>query len=358
MTTRILLSLDQLYRDQPGGIGTYVRGLMQGLLEVGSADDEFVGLVPKSGAQPLDLPIPSLTAPGSLRALTALWRFAPVGVPRDVDVVHAPSFAGPFSGGRESARHSVTIHDVLWRDDPSVTSSRGARFHESRLRYIMRNKDLHLFIPSPPLLSRLANEGVDPSRMTPIRLGVDDDGVEPVTKASIRTFLANHGVDGPFTLYVGTREPRKNLERLVRAHEIARKSNNALGPLVLAGPAGWGREVSSSAITLGLVDRNILKGLLRDAQMLAYVPLAEGWGLPPIESLAQGTPVVASATTPSVAGNHEVTLVDPLSIESIVEGILTTLQVGVAANDRRRRQGSVADLTWASMAKEHLAVWR
>ena len=358
MTQRILLSLDQLYRAQPGGIGTYERGLIQGLNEVATSEVEVLGLAPK-GMSPLsNLGIEMVEAPLGLRALTSLWRFTSVGVPSNVDVVHAPTFAGPFGGGKVTTKHSVTIHDILWRDDPTVTSRRGAKFHESRLRHILKTQSLHLFIPSPPLIDRLLNEGVAESRITQIRLGVDDDGVEPISKTAVRDFLAEMGVKGPFTLYVGTREPRKNLERLIRAHEIAARSEPALGQLVLAGPAGWGREYLGHAIAVGLVPRETLKGLLRDARVMAYVPLAEGWGLPPIEALAQGTQVVASTTTPSIAGNSEVVQVDPLDIESIADGLIHATTLSSAATDRRRRQSSVAALTWSQMAREHLKAWR
>jgi glycosyltransferase involved in cell wall biosynthesis len=358
VSKRILISLDQLYRAQPGGIGTYVRGLIQGLREVATAEEEILGLVPKGGLDSSGLQIPLVEAPVNLRVLNSLWRVAPLGVPKDVDVVHAPTFAGPFAGGREGALHSVVIHDLLWRDAPGITSRRGAKFHESRLRSIVSNDSLHLFATSPPLVERLVDEGVKESRITPIRLGVDDDGVEPVSKTTVRNFLSEHEVEGPFTLYAGTREPRKNLERLIRAHAVAAVREPSLGKLVLVGPAGWGSEYVGGATVIGMVPRDLLKGLLRDARTMAYVPLAEGWGLPPIEALAQGTAVVASSTTPSVAENPEVIRVNPLDIESIIEGLVTSTRESSAATDRRRRQSSVASLTWAQMARDHLKAWR
>ncbi len=358
MTKRILISLDQLYRPQPGGIGTYVRGLIQGLQEIATSDEELFGLVPRGQTRVPGLAVEVVEAPLKVRALTSLWRFTAVGVPKDMDVVHAPSFAGPFTGGRANALHSATIHDLLWQDDPSATSGRGARFHEARLRLLLANETMHLFVPSPPLVDRLLNQGVAESRITPIRLGVDDDRSEPISKSAVRAFLAEHGVDGPFTLYVGTREPRKNLERLIRAHQVAHRREPSLGTLVLAGPPGWGQDYVGHATVVGVVPRETLKGLLRDARVMAYVPLAEGWGLPPIEALAQGTQVVASFTTPSVVDNPEVVHVNPLDIESIADGLVRSLALSSGATDRRRRQSSVASLTWAQMAREHLKAWR
>jgi len=157
---------------------------------------------------------------------------------------------------------------------------------------------------------------------------------------------------------VGTREPRKNIERLVRAHRRARSRAEELGPLVLVGSSGWGNVETDDAIVLGVLERAVVKGLYRDATVMAYVARAEGWGLPPVEALHAGTRVVASTTTPSVASNTEVELVDPLDEESIAEGLVRSLDVANDAPARARRSASVAELTWKNTALDHLAGWR
>ena len=311
MTRTLTISIDQLYRDQPGGIGTYVRGLVQGLGELDDGSLEVIGLAPGGGAsndvQRLGLRRVSAHVPVSL--LTRIWPTWPLGVPRRSTIVHATSMAGPFAGGRAECVHSVAMHDMLWRDAPSATTPAGIRFHERRLELIRRRDGLRVFTSSPGLDDRLVESGFDRSRVHPVRLGVDDDGVAPSEHATVAALLAEHDVRGDFTLYVGTREPRKNLERLVDAHANARASGAALGPLVLVGPGGWGDVDSAGATVLGLVSRAVLKGLYRDATLVAYVPRAEGWGLPPVEALYAGTRVVASSTTPSVCDNAEVVIV-------------------------------------------------
>ena len=107
----------------------------------------------------------------------------------------------------------------------------------------------------------------------------------PHRETSVHELLAAHGVHGPFTLYAGTIESRKNLERLIEAHRVASSKIPDLGTLVLVGPRGWGDVSTGSATVLGLVAREMLLGLYRDATVFAYVPLAEGWGLPPVEAL-------------------------------------------------------------------------
>jgi glycosyltransferase involved in cell wall biosynthesis len=250
------------------------------------------------------------------------------------------------------------MHDLLWRDDPTVSTPGGIRFHDRRLKYIADHKDLRVIVTSPALTERLVDVGIDASRVRYVRLGVDEDAADATSESSLRELLAEHGVRGPFTLYVGTREPRKNIERLVEAHKIASALSPDLGPLVLVGPGGWGGVATGDAVVLGLVSRATLLALYRDAAVFAYVPRAEGWGLPPVEALHAGTRVVVSSTTPSVAGNDMVESVDPLDVTSIAEGLVAALGHDDDEAARAARRQSVADLTWRNVALDHLEAWR
>ena len=360
MTRTITLSLDQLYRPQPGGIATYVRGLATGLSELDDESLAVVGVAPR-GSLPLgvaELPLRRATAPVGASLLTRLWPRWPIGVPGTSNVVHATSMAGPFGGGTNGAVHSVAMHDLLWRDEPASSTVQGIRFHERRLALIKARDELRVIVTSPGLKARLVSEGIDAQRVHEARLGVGDDATEAASHASVVGLLAEHGVRGPFTLYAGTREPRKNLDRLLDAHRAARSANPELGNLVLAGPSGWGEVSTGDATVVGLVSRSMLKGLYRDATVFAYVPRAEGWGLPPVEALHEGSRVVASATTPSVVHNDEVVRVDPLDVASIAEGLVAALRLEHDERSTERRRASVADLTWRNVALDHLAAWR
>jgi len=89
----------------------------------------------------------------------------------------------------------------------------------------------------------------------------------------------------------------------------------------------------------------------------AYIAIAEGWGLPPVEALYAGTRVVVSTSTPSVANNPEVILTDPFDVESITDGLVRALTLDSSAAGAARRHASVAELTWANSALDHLAGW-
>lgn len=360
MARVVSITLDQFYRPQPGGIATYVRGLVNGLASLDDASFRVLGIAPTGTPvqSTSDLALEQVDAQSSVQVLTRVWARWPLGVPRTSDVVHATSLAGPYRGGVPSAVHSVALHDLLWRDEPSASTPRGIRFHEHRLQLLKVRSEVRVILTAPGLLTRLVDEGFDPGRLHEVRLGVDDDRTAPESEVSVRALLREHGVEGPFTLYVGTREPRKNLERLREAHAEAIARHPELGPLVIVGPSGWGGVDLGDSVVLGLVSRSMLKGLYRDASVLAYVPRAEGWGLPPMEALYEGTRVVASTTTPSASNNCEVVLVDPLDVSAIAAGLVAALELSDDAAARSRRRASVADLTWRNVALDHLKSWQ
>ncbi len=354
----IAISVDQLYRPQPGGIATYVRGLVRGLAAL-DADVDLVALTP-SGPVPSELsslPLRRRSTRVPLSVLTRVWPYWSLGVPRTSAVVHATSMAGPFDGAR-SAVHSIAMHDLLWRDEPEASTSSGIAFHEARLARITRERTLRVFTTSPGLDDRLVELGIARERLHAVRLGADDETHLSADPRSVAHVLERHDVRGAFTFYAGTREPRKNLERLIDAHRAARLEHPELGPLVLAGPSGWGDVPTADAVVLGHVPRSILLGLYRDATVFAYVARREGWGLPPVEALHAGTRVVASSTTPSVSTNETVVHVDPLDVTAIAEGLVRALSLGDDEPARQARRQSVAALTWRNAALDHMAGWQ
>lgn len=359
MKRTLSLSVDQLYRRQPGGIGTYVRGLVEGLATL-EGQFEVVGVGPRGpvGQGLRSLPLRINSTPLPLNVLTRLWPLVPLGVARESSIVHATSMAGPFGGGASGAVHSVAMHDLLWRDEPGMTTRRGISFHEERLSLIVRREDLRVLTTSPSLAERLVDLGISSDRIHFVRLGVDDVS-EPAAEAqAVAALLASHDVKGPYTLYAGTREPRKNIARLIEAHRVALQRREELGPLVLVGPHGWGGVDTLDAIVLGAVERSLLLGLYRDASVFAYVALAEGWGLPPVEALHAGARVVASSNLPSTLANQQVIHVDPLDASSISQGLLLALDQDASDVARRARRASVADLTWHHSALDHVAAWK
>ncbi len=172
-----------------------------------------------------------------------------------------------------------------------------------------------------------------------------------------RRLLAAASVGGPFLLSVGTIEPRKNQRRMVEAYTRARGQLPGPWPLVLVGPSGWGREVAPTdgVAAVGSVAPAVLAALYAQAHLLVYVPLIEGFGLPPVEAMRLGTPVVASPI-PSTGG--AALEVDPHDTDSIAAGIVSGA-TDEALRSRLRELGTArsSELAWSAIAHRHLAVW-
>jgi len=344
---RVLVVAEQLRRPVQGGIGTYVRGLLQGL--DGPAVSLWASRPPRGRADPLAAfgrPLLTSTLPGLI--MTRAWDRGVGRLPGTPDVVHATSFAVPPAG---RAPLSVMVHDLAWRQFPEAYSERGRRWHEAALGRTLERGRL-LIVPSATVADDLLAAGASAGRVHVVEEGCDH--LAPMDDAGATALLAGLRVAGDFLLTVSTLEPRKNLPRLLAAYDTVRSQ---LPPLLVVGPAGWGPAVQPGpgVILAGAVGGGILTALYSRARLLAYVPLREGFGLPVVEAMSCGTPVVAS-TVPSAGG--AAVEVDPFDVDAIAAAL-----VRVATDDGRRAElvaagrARAAGLTWATTARRHVELW-
>jgi len=172
-----------------------------------------------------------------------------------------------------------------------------------------------------------------------------------------------------FVLAVGTLEPRKNLPRLVEAYQRARRTLPEPWPLVVVGPQGWGPALArgldhEGVILAGKVSDGVLAGLYRRARAFAYVPLTEGYGLPPLEAMRHGTPCVVARDVPSVhdlgqAGEPAAHTVDPFDIDDIADGLTRVLtDASLRADLSGRGKAYARARTWRGAAQAHVTLWR
>ena len=354
----ILLVVEQLRRRVPGGIGRYVTGLLQGLAELAEAGEVVPALTlyasrPRGRPDPLGVHGPLRTSwlPGPV--LTRAWDLGLLRAPGAKALVHATSMAAPPT----SAPLVVTVHDTAWRQVPDSFPPRGRRWHEASLRRARRRASM-LVVPSEAVARDLTDAGVDPAMVVVIPLGADHLPAPDHARAG--ALLDRLGVGGEFLLSVGTLEPRKNLVGLLAGYERARPLLPEPWPLVVVGPRGWGTQPVSSSTAAGVVwagpvDDTTLAALYARARLLAYVPLVEGFGLPPVEAMRQGTPVLATAM-PSLGAAARV--VDPARAVDIAAGL-----VEVATDDGLRRElvargtARADELTWKASARAHRDLW-
>ncbi|HEY5098215.1 MAG TPA: glycosyltransferase family 1 protein [Acidimicrobiales bacterium] len=356
---RLLMMAEQLRRQASGGIGTYIRGLIQGLDDLDPAERPEVTLVASRSTSDRGTPDPLAELAYSVRAyplpgpvLTRAWDRGALRGSRGFDVVQATSLS-TLAPGR--AALVTTVHDLLWRRVPEAYPARGRAWHEGALRRALRRSD-RFIVPAEVVAVDLIEAGAPAGSVHVIPMGSDHLPSPDVDAAT--SLLSRMGVDGPFLLSVGTLEPRKNLPRLVDAYERVRSSLPEAWPLVLVGPSGWGAQVKpdTGVVLTGMVTPAELSALYAMARLLAYVPLEEGFGLPPVEAMAFGTPVVASPLPSTAGAAFEV---DPLDVDSIAGGLLAVAG-DETERDRLSRLGRLRsdELRWSVIAGQHLAVWR
>jgi glycosyltransferase involved in cell wall biosynthesis len=289
------------------------------------------------------------------RAAQTLWRRfgrpTIAGLTRGADVVHATNFVLPPTGGPPGV---VTVHDLSYeRDD---TRPGGARLRDLVPWSVRRAA--RVLVPTAVIGREVVDRlGVDPKRVAVTHEGVAPAffGATPLGDLALEGF----GIRRPFALAVGTLEPRKNLARLLEAWQQARPPG---WQLVIAGPRGWGPALPATpgVKLLGWLGDDTLPGLFSAAGLFCYPSLYEGFGLPPLEAMATGTPALVGrySAAPEVLGEAAL-MVDPADADAIADG-LRRLADDDALRQRLAAAGRVraAAFTWERTARATLDAYR
>ena len=360
---------EQLLRPVPGGVGRYVRALAEHLPAEAAVDGGAVTFVvcrhPAERVAAAGLP-PAATRrlawPGRLatRTWVTLRRpRLPAGLLGALDLVHATSAAVPPVRGRPLV---ATVHDLGFRHYPDAYPAAGRRYHHRSAR-IVAGEAARVLVPSEATARDLAElYAVDRGRVTIIPLGVQPPA-HPDHRAAAR-LLHDLGVRGPFLLAVGTLEPRKNLPRLLAAFgEVTDELPDHW--LVVVGPVGWGPKLQptweSVRVKLaGPVGDATLHALYQKADGLAYPSLYEGFGLPVVEAMACGAPVLTSrCSSLEEIADGSALLVDPTDEATLAEGLRA-----LGTNEELRRslaergRARVAAFSWERTGRETVAAYR
>ncbi len=208
------------------------------------------------------------------------------------DVIHGTNFLLPPPG--RGAAGVVTIHDLSYLRFPETVSAASARYRELVPRTLRRAA---LVLADT---QAVADEIAAEYRLTGDRVRAIPLGVDPVWFDAAGVPPAELRLPERYLLFVGTLEPRKNLDTLLAAFRRLRRQDPQVPPLVLAGPAGWGPALDTAGLApadvrqLGYLDAATLRSVVANAAALCFPSIYEGFGLPPLEALAAGTPVIAS----------------------------------------------------------------
>jgi glycosyltransferase involved in cell wall biosynthesis len=246
------------------------------------------------------------------------------------DITHFFNFIiPPFVKGRKV----VTIHDMVIRRYPETMRAKTKYMLYLNLRKTVRRADRIITDSEFSKKEILTYYRYPPEHIKVIPIGVDTavyhPGISPDEISRVRGF---YRIQGEYLLYLGMLEPRKNIERLLEAYYMAGKKHEHFPLLVIAGRNGWLFErIFRRVKDLGLEGKVLFTGyvadrdkppLLAGARCFCFPSLYEGFGMPPLEAMACGTPVLSSnaASLPEVLGSAAY-MADPASAESIAEGM-------------------------------------
>jgi glycosyltransferase involved in cell wall biosynthesis len=232
---------------------------------------------------------------------------------RGADVFHATVLT---HRPPRSVRLTATIHDVTAWTMPELHPSANRRA-EAHFAGLARRADRLIAVSQCTRDDAVRVLGLDPRKITVIHSGVADAFFDP-PQAAVEAVRKRYGLTRPFVLFIGTIEPRKNLDTLLEAFQGLPPSIREEHELVIAGPTGWAssetRARLASARRLGYVPEADLAPLTAAATVFAYPSLYEGFGFPVAQAMAAGVPVVASnvSSLPEIVGDAALT-VDPRS---------------------------------------------
>ncbi len=330
------------------GIGTYIRNLVRELSRL-DHDTEYVLLCRAADAADLAglgqnfRPVPEGAGNYSIREQ---WR-VPLALRREgVTLFHAPHYVLP---PLVRCRSVVTIHDCIHLMFPQYLPNRVAHgYARASIEMAARRATRVLTVSESSKRDILRFVDADPAKIDVIYNAYDERfGLEPREEDVVR-LRERYQLHDRFVLYAGNVKPHKNLERLIEAFHLVRRRGLDDLKLVMIGDeiskyAALKRAVHQHQLHkyvrfFGYLPEDTLAIMYRLAGVFVFPSLYEGFGLPPLEAMASGTPVVTSnlSSLPEVAGNAAI-LVDPYDPESIADGMYRVLTDPVLQADLRRK---------------------
>lgn len=300
-----------------------------------------------------------------------LWAFAPAPhcffFRTKADIAQFFNFAVPPG---VNGRRVALVHDMAYKSCPHAVSKKTRIWLELCMEKSCRHADHIVTVSEFSKQEIMKYLRVPEEKVTVVPNAVDHAVYHPgYTKAQIQKVLGKYGIKGEYFLYLGTIEPRKNLERLIGAYGKLCRERAHAPQLVLAGGRGWLCEgIYQKACRMDMGDQILFTGYVRQedspalmcgAKAFVFPSLYEGFGMPPLEAMACGTPVIASntASMPEVMGDAGM-LVDPGSEEEICRAMRTAMDDD-ACMDRYRKLGlqRAKGYTWAKSARMLMDVY-
>jgi glycosyltransferase involved in cell wall biosynthesis len=356
------------------GIGRYILELTRALAALPEPIELFLltagspgPLAQRSDVQYIPLPgcrlLPGLMTLGNGLILRAIQK-------HQLDIFHDPTGVAPFLFGTGQACPVVTIQDVFAWSLPGNSSLPDTLIYRHWIPRILGSRKTEIITVSKQSQEDIRKYlGVDSRRLQIIPNGIGQQ-FRPLTSSFVREYLsARFGICWPYILYVGALTQRKNIVRALQAFANITSSFPDLH-FVLGGPKTWKQtpverlveslNISDRVFLTGPVSDSDLPALYNGAKLFIFPSLYEGFGLPPLEAMACGTPVVTSnvSSLPEVTGEAAL-LVDPLDVEGIAQAMRRVLEDPAMAEEMHiKGLAQAAKFTWERTARETLKVYQ
>ncbi len=367
------IGINTSFIDLKSGIGTYIYNLVRELQSIRSMGDEFnfflsrksytQGIFDEENNNIYRYGIPRYN---SLRK--AFWEqiTLPGKIKRiKLDLFHSPAFISPLGLDVPSV---VTVHDLAYLKYPETILKHKRRYYDFMFRRSVENA-AKVITPSEFVKNEVIKHyNCPPDKVTAIHEGVADLFSPESNKDAEKKLLKRFGIVRQFLLFVGIIEPRKNLKRILRAYQNAENTKDV--QFVIAGKAGWMYEDISGIIEqlkkegriiiTGEISPDELKILYNSCIALIFTTLYEGFGLPILEAMACGAPVVISnySAMPEVAGEAALK-VDAESVDDIMESIDRIIEDDELRNELKRRgKDNIRRFSWRKCAEETYSIYR
>jgi len=359
---------------QRTGVGNYTLNLIKGLAKIDQHNSyvlfytwfkkpqENILLIDKKNFKNKVIHIPH-------RFLNLLWRT--VRYPSvetwvgKVDVFHSPSFQ---LTPQKQGRSVLTIHDLCFLVYKKYAIKSSRLHYGRRIKSYAQGADAIITISQNSKKDIINYLDISPERIFVIPAGKDQKFKPQNDPETISKIREKYRLKRAFILHVGTLEPRKNLVGLIQAYHRSKARKEY--QLVIAGGKGWMyKEIFKTVEKLGLTKEVIFTGYVPEddlpalysaSSLFVFPSLYEGFGLPPLEAMACGTPVVTSkvSSLPEVTGDAAL-LVDPFNIEEIKDSIdLVLSDQKLASSLKKKGLERAGLLTWEKTAEKTIEVYR
>lgn len=360
---------------QGGGIGRYVRELLKAVSQLDKATQYRLFYAARQVRHPLPALGPNFhcrVLPFHDIWLARGWQRLQLPLPVQaitgrIDVYHSPDFSLP-----PVARNTptvLTVHDLSFVRDPD-SAAPGLRAYLNTVVPRSVRRATHVLADSHATRDDLiALYNTPPAKVGVLYPGVDARFQPVADAAQLAAVRQKYGLSKrPFIFSISTIQPRKNFLRLIQAFDRALRNEDI--DLVIAGSKGWlyddifaeveKRDLSGRVCFPGFVDDDDLPALYSTAHVLAYPSIYEGFGLPMLEAMACGTPVLASTASclPEVAGEAAL-LVDPYDVDAIGSALQRlTIDDSLRADLIAKGQQRAAHFRWDTAARQLIALYQ